>query len=302
MHAPIRMRNGSNPALRHSLVLILAVVTLSLTALAQPLAAPVQRILIVGDSWAMSITKENHDGFPSEDVFDKALAANGLGAYETRGEKTAWGGRKASDWVKPDNLAIIRAELEAVPTLDIVHLIIGGNDFLAAAGKEDFPREDAAARAMIWDHIVGDIRTIVEACLAVRPEIRVVIADYDYLDPTAANKFWKMDFHGADTRAVNGWFVELGKKKLALAEALDRCEYVQNWGTLQYWFGEPAKAVALPGQAPKFEPYPGGDASLGMPAVVTPDGIHPLFPGHEKLLQNAIDAVYAKWLKTGDKP
>ena len=57
-------------------------------------------ILIVGDSWAASITAENRDGFPSPDVFDDVLVANGFGEYETLGDKTAWGGRKASDWAK----------------------------------------------------------------------------------------------------------------------------------------------------------------------------------------------------------
>ena len=87
----------------------------------------VKRILIVGDSWAASITAENRDGFPSPDVFDEALKENGLGLFETQGQATAWGGRKASDWARPEHLATIKSELEKHPSIDIVHLIIGGN-------------------------------------------------------------------------------------------------------------------------------------------------------------------------------
>lgn len=246
----------------------------------------VKRILILGDSWAASITAENRDGFPAPDVFDDTLAANGLGEFETQGKVTAWGGRKASDWAKTENLAQIRAELEMNPTIDIVHLIIGGNDYLAAANQPDFAKKSEAERLALWARVVKDIKSIVDACLAVRQDIRVVIADYDYLDHVAAEAFWKMNFHGASTRELNTWFVELGEKKRALAAATERCEYVENWGTLQYWFGEPPRTV----------PLPGGDMAAPMPKGIAPDGIHPNAEAHTRLLQNAIDLYYKKWL------
>ena len=257
-------------------------------ATAVPVAgqAPVKRILIVGDSWAASITAENRDGFPSPDVFDDALKANGLGAYETQGKVTAWGGRKASDWAKPEHLAQIREELERFPSIDIVHLIIGGNDYLSAVNDAGFAARSREERLAHWDGVAANIKTIVDACLAVREDIRVVIADYDYLDPAAATAFWKMNFHGAAVRDLNGWFVELGEKKRALALATERCEYVENWGTLQYWFGDPPKQVNLPG----------GDIEKPMPKGISPDGIHPNAEAHAKLLQNAIDRYYRKWL------
>lgn len=249
-------------------------------------AEPVKRILIVGDSWAASVTAENRNGFPSPDVFDDALAANGLGAWGTQGKVTAWGGRKASDWAKEKHLAELTGEFEAHPAIDIVHLIIGGNDYLSAVNREDFPKDDAKARAVLWNGVVADIQAIVNHCLAVRPSIRVVIAGYDYLDSEAAEAFWKMNFHGATQAQLNAWFVELGEQKRALAEATDRCAYVDNWGTLQYWFGDPPKQVSLPG----------GDIEAPMPEGVSPDGIHPNAEAHAKLLQNAIDRYYKEWL------
>lgn len=249
-------------------------------------AEPVKRILIVGDSWAASITAENRDGFPSPDVFDDTLQANGLGAWETQGKVTAWGGRKASDWAKPENLAQIKRELETYATIDMVHLIIGGNDYLSAVNKPEFRGLTAEERGAIWDGVVKNIQAIVDACLAVRESIRVVIADYDYLDAKAAETFWKMNFHGASPHDLNTWFVELGDKKKALAGKTDRCEYVNNWGTLQFWFGTPAQGV----------PLPGGDLDAPMPPGISPDGVHPNAAAHAKLLQNAIDQFYRPWL------
>ncbi|MCC6486295.1 MAG: SGNH/GDSL hydrolase family protein [Candidatus Hydrogenedentes bacterium] len=247
----------------------------------------VKRILIVGDSWAASITAENHDGFPAPDVFDEVLAENGLGRFQTQGQATAWGGRKASDWAKPEHLATIKAELEKYPSIDIVHLIIGGNDFLSQAMKGSLAGKSREERQLVWDPIIASIRAIVEFCLAVRPDIRVVIADYDYLDFELARQAWKMDFGTATTAELNTWLKELGDQKKKLAEDTDRCEYVDNWGTLQYWFVEPPKSVARH-----------GDPAKGMPAGVSPDGIHPTAEAHKRLLQNAVDAHYRKWLGT----
>ena len=77
----------------------------------------VKRILIVGDSWAASIAADAVDtpGFGS---FDAVLDANGLGAYGTQGARTAWGGRKACDWVKAQNLQRITDELSRYATID----------------------------------------------------------------------------------------------------------------------------------------------------------------------------------------
>lgn len=250
------------------------------------------RILIVGDSWATSITAENREGFPAPDVFDAALESHGFGMYETRGAVTAWGGRKASDWAKPAQLDEIRTELEAHPDVDFVHLIIGGNDFLAAVREPDFKDRTAEERADVWRGIVADIERIVDACLAVRDNLTVVIADYDYLDYEAAGRFWPFDFHGVDTGTLNGWLVELGQCKRELAARYERCIYVQNFGTLQYAFGDPPRGVPYPGQAPDFDPFPGGDPALGMPADISPDGIHPNAEAHTRMLRNAIEAVY----------
>jgi len=266
--------------------LLVLVVTASLAAQERT-----KRILIVGDSWAVSITAENRDQFPVADVFDDVLAANGLGAFQTQGAVTAWSGRKASDWAQPDRLAEIVQELVAHPNIDIVHLIIGGNDFLKSAQQEGFRQKNTEARSAVWDGIKENIQQIVDTCLGVRKEIRVVIAGYDYLDHEAAESLWKhMDFQGATTTELNTWFTELGQRKRSIALETPRCEYLNNWGTLQYWFGNPPKSV----------PLPGGDVHAPMPPGISPDGIHPNAEAHAKLLQNAVDTYYAAWL--GSEP
>lgn len=268
-------------------------------AVGQADAAPVKRILIVGDSWAASIATQAV-GYPGFGSFDAALNTNGIGAYSTQGALTAWPGRKASDWVEPQNLAKITQELQTYPTIDIVHLIIGGNDFLNLVAKgvsiASFTPEQ---RSAFWDAIEADIQTIVDHCLAQRPDIRVLISDYDYLDAAKAEAAYGFNFGGATPRQLNDAFVELGRRKLAVAQRTPRCAYVSNWGVLQHFYDYPAAGLPLPGAAPAYDPYSGGDPDATMPPTASVgDGIHPTDQAHRYMLQRCIDQYYFTWLTT----
>jgi hypothetical protein len=260
------------------------ILLLSLIPATAESAVRIPRILIVGDSWAASITAEHVDPTPAPDVFDDVLAAEGLGEFETRGLRTAWGGRKASDWAKPEHVRIIHEELEAFPTISHVHLIIGGNDFLSAVLAQGRALESEPARRRLWRRIIRDIETIVKACHEVREGITVVIAGYDYLDYHAAETFWDFDFHGIETATLNQWLEELGDAKRAYAGATPGCVYLGHWGILQREFG----GVGETGPA------------HGMPAAISPDGIHPNPDAHAVLLRNAIEAVYRPAFTQGE--
>jgi len=278
------------------IALLLGLMLLAGAANAQ---VPVKRILIVGDSWAASIATEGY-GQPGFGSFDQALAENGLKGYVTQGEQTAWGGRKASDWVKPENLERITAELSKYHAIDVVHLVIGGNDFLSkAASGVRIASYTPEQRAEMWDAIIADIEKIVNHCLAQRPDIRVLISDYDYLDPAPAEAAYKFDFGGATTKEVNEAFIELGRRKLELARKTPRCAYVSNWGLLQHCYGYPKPGLPPPGKAPGYEPYFGGDPASPMPpAAHVGDGVHPNNDAHREMLKNCIEQFYRTWLTT----
>jgi len=257
-----------------------------------------KRILIVGDSWAASIATRavGMNGFGA---FDSILAQNGI-PYATQGEVTAWGGRKASDWVKPENLRKITDELKRYPSIDIVHLIIGGNDFLAVATKgKSIAAYTAEERATFWDAIEADIQTIVNHCLAQRPGMKVLISDYDYLDAAKAQAAYpQFSFGGATPRELNDAFIELGRRKLTIAQRTEGCYYVSNWGALQCAYDSPPSGLPAPGGPPDYMPYAGGDPDKPMPAEAhVGDGIHPTDPAHRKLLQRCVDQFYRAWLE-----
>jgi hypothetical protein len=154
-----------------------------------------------------------------------------------------------------------------------------------------------AGRGLRWAVITSNIETIVATCLAVRPNLHVVLAGYDFLDFDRAAHVWKKSFHDVAPATLNGWLVEFSRRVLEFAQGEPRCTYIQNFGVLHYWFGAPPRTVPLPGQAPDYAPFPGGDPTQPMPSSITPDGIHPDAIAHARLLQNAIDLCYAPRLR-----
>ena len=263
--------------------------------------ADTPRILIVGGSWAASIatvgrSKEPGDtpGFGS---LEAVLDENGLGDCGTLGEKTAWTGRRAEQWARPEYLSIIVDELEAHPTVDVVLLTVGGNDFLSLARDVAFRYLDGKSRGQLWSAVQAKVQAIVDTCLATRPGLHVLIHGYDFLDPEAMTRAYGFKFHGIPLVEFNGAMVELGRKKLQVAQRTNRCEYLQNWGVLQHHYNVP-EGVPLPGDAPGYTPFPGGDMAAAMPADAhVGDGVHPNDAAHRVLLQRAVDQYLRDWLR-----
>lgn len=261
-------------------------------------AEPVPRVLIVGDSWAASIATEavGQRGFGT---FDSVLKENGLGQYRTLGSKTAWGGRKASDWAKTENLAKITEELASHLTIDFVHLVVGGNDLLGLAAQgQPLISSSPEERSKIWDKVAADVETIVKHCLAQRPNVRVLICDYDYLDPAKINAAYPhLKLEGMTPRQLNEALLELGRRKLEIARKTPRCSYVANWGVLQCQYVYPRAGLSLPGGPPDYRPYAGGDPDASMPAAASVgDGVHPTDEAHRVILRRCVEQFYAHWL------
>jgi hypothetical protein len=161
--------------------------------------------------------------------------------------------------------------------------------------------------------VAEDIEEVVKFFLAQRRDIRVVICDYDFMnfiDSLANNRdakeVWE-NWGKPTAEDLNRASVRLGLAKLAVARSLDRCEYVQNWGLMQYWFGYSPdiapRAAPLPGAAPDYDPYPGGYVELPSPLEAFDsfgwgryDPLHLSAQGYQLLAANCIRQYYAEWL------
>lgn len=233
--------------------------------------AQTPRILLVGDSWAARAWQSR--------AFETALENKGLSRFVEKGDVTTIGGTTAADWATEPFLERITEELEANPSVDVVHLSIGGNDFLqsgASGGLEALP---------ILAGILRDTRRVVDHIRSVRPEARIAYAVYDYVP------------------AGDGFAFELGLLARAIrlqARSVPGYFLLNNLGVLHHAFGYPGAfgpgETPLPGGYPRYRPFLGGDPDFPGSPEVFDDPIHPSDAGLVRLAEHAIDAFYGEWL------
>ncbi|HOS03267.1 MAG TPA: Ig-like domain-containing protein, partial [Candidatus Hydrogenedentes bacterium] len=271
--------------------------------------AGIRRVLLVGDSWTQFLWKDR--------IVRTMFMANGLGVFEEKGDLTALSGSTASLWATQPLLDLITFELLTNPTIDTVHLSLGGNDFMMYYHTS----LSAGQRAAFWAQIRANIQTVVNHILSVRPNIRVLIVDYDYMNfveslagyfpnltfnPTSVALWWHMGFPSAGQ--LNSALIELGHQKLEIARTTRRCEYIQNFGLCQNAMGYPTAwlfpgSAPFPGGAPNYWPYPGGyptypNTPLAMHVIGGGflDPIHLNVNGYRLLVQNCINQYYLDWM------
>lgn len=263
-----------------------------------------ERMLLVGDSWAQGIWMTG--------LLDRALAEAGFPEMIAIGESCALGGTRADQWKKPEYREKIEDALVLNPSVDMVHLIIGGNDLLKRIRNTNvFESWSERKREKEWDTIAADIRDLVEFCLSFDQVQVVGLAGYDYLNADTAQKALGMlgqEFHfGAMTQEeVNACFIALEKRKKQIADQVEGCVYIHNLGLLQHHFKDPEEAVR-PGIPPDYDPFPGGDPTKPMPDEAfqkvsfggqefAGDGIHPGEEAHLVMLRNAMEHCYVPYL------
>jgi len=124
------------------------------------------RILVIGDSW----------GVAAGPALQAALIEHG--SLHTVAS-IAVGGETAENLNTTAGLADITAALEENDDATLVHLSIGGNDFLGTWNSSFSSSEETQLVA----GIVEDITAIVNHILAQRPDIRIYMSSYDFPRP-----------------------------------------------------------------------------------------------------------------------
>ncbi|MCC6142635.1 MAG: hypothetical protein IT368_02400, partial [Candidatus Hydrogenedentes bacterium] len=291
----------------------LAVMAVAILA-ASPADGQTKRILLVGDSWAQYAWNGN--------AWSPVLDTYGLSQWDDEGSTTAIGGTTASLWVDPGALDLITQALATYPTIDIIHLSIGGNDMLAGQGGGGWHTGlTGAQESALFDTIQANIETIIEHCLSIRPDIKVGIIDYDYLNLWETSlagipgaQLMQLNLGNPSPSQINGAFTRMGERKRQIAATHDRVLYVHNWGLQQYRHGHPGFWDAglvnrppfgsgispVPGWPPGYVPYPGGIIEYPGPrnglANDGDDPIHLNSTGYKDLCSSALGQGFAAWL------
>jgi lysophospholipase L1-like esterase len=250
---------------------------------AQPAQAP--RILLAGDSWSafMEVFK----------TFNSVLSEReGLESYRSTGVTTSIVGIRAYEYAAPAILALVTEALAEHPTIDIVHLSLGGNDVLYGGWRPSMNETQAQA---LYHNVTGHIETVVDHILALRPDIRIGLCSYTFSSHAIS---------GATEQQVNQATADFEQVKRALAQRKDRVFYINNLGLMQYHYGIPAavppipsETVPYPGGYPDYNPMPGGNIAYFAPLEAMFDNdIHLTPDGYEILARRCVDEFYGEWL------
>jgi len=209
--------------------------------------AQTTRVLLVGDSWAQAMW----DNRNLRDVF----ASAGFSSVVEKGNVTAIGGTTASWWAQPANLALITSELNNNPTIDLVHLSMCGNDFLAGQSNGGwYLSMGAAAEDALFDTIEANMEIVIQHILNIRPTAHIVMCSYDYINlwdtlNIPANQLVWANLGQPTPRQLNEALIRLGERQRSLAiEYGAAVTYLNNWGQMHYWEGY--NAVFPPAQYP----------------------------------------------------
>lgn len=145
--------------------------------LCAPSQAAIPRILYVGDSWTYYPWAEQ-DPPALRSVLLRSDIATAIGGEYTEVGDIALHGATAEQWDSDSLKAEITQKLSEYPTIDIVHISLGGND-VNLNWRASFTQEQTDA---LMAATVTHIQNVVQHCLSVRPNIRVAICGYDYLN------------------------------------------------------------------------------------------------------------------------
>ena len=253
------------------------------------------RVLLVGDSWS--------DFMWQDRALSERFAAEGRADALEKGDVTAISGSTAAEWATPSFLTLITDELIAHPTIHLVQLTIGGNDFLAGqSGGGWFVTMTPEEEELLLDRVTGDTLTVIQHIQTLDPGIDIVLSYYDYPNfedslsgPLALFCGPTYDDMGApDTRVLNDALARFADRAEAMAAGLSGVEMVRHEGLMQNHFGFPGQGIP-PGQI-----QPPGDPGLPSPTAAMRFGgfdcIHINNEGNDVIALNLWQNYYAEKL------
>jgi len=242
----------------------LALVTL--TVLVSSSISEAGQVVVFGDSWAV----------PFAPALQQVLDGNGLFGIDV--VNAAFGGETASNMASGSltrGLPYITDTLNANPDAQVVHLGIGGNDFLGGWLPSFTPAQDAS----LFDSIYLDISTIVNHILSIRPDVEIYHPTYDYFPASTVAGLT------TSTRA-NSAFDNMAIEAQTLADSIPQLTFHNSLGLMQVQYGIPGMGI------PAFDPsLP--DTTLPSPEVAFADAIHLTSAGYQLFAEEAFDVFYA---------
>lgn len=254
--------------MKKTILVFLACLTPFSASWAQCNEAPVERVLLMGDSWAAMMGTDNS--------INSAFATWGHSNYKFYTNAVlSENGTETVDFIQPSRLNEIQTQLLARPTIDFVHMSLGGNDVLGQWNKN----WSQAKTDSLLDSVSARLTFIFDFIKSVRPGIKILWSGYAYpnfgeiigdLAPFQSSHPFYATWNGMgqpNFSQINGVLNYYSAEMAAIANADPQVEFVNATGLIQHVFGQ-----STPLTVPPNASYPAFTAPmpLGYPDYPSP--------------------------------
>ncbi len=263
------------------------------------------KVLLVGDSWAFFMNTES--------TINSVFKTWGFSNYKFISNATlAVNGAQTDDVMKASVQNEIQNQLNANPSIEVVHLSIGGNDFLGDWKVSMTQGQTDTLRDAVFERLDSIIRFI-KSC---KPGIHVLWSGYVYTNfqevidgasgVGSANQFYNtwegMEFPTA--LQLNTLQNNQSAQMSTYAANDPQVEYIEANGLMQYLRGQLTPLEVAPGgtYAPLSVPMPLGDPNYPSPQTTMRDYIffkdcfHLSTQGYKDLVSYQTQKFYHKFL------
>lgn len=287
------------------LLLAASLVGVQLTANAQCSEPATRRVLTVGDSWSvfMNANSTFNNVFRKWGHSDKRYFTNLI---------ISENGSETDDFLGETKQNEIAAQLAANPSIDVVHLSIGGNDVLGDWHVSwDQDQVDSLEAA-----VTVRLMAIMDFIKSVRPGIRIVWSGYTYpnfgevigsMPPSAQTSH---PFYGTwdgmgkpDFLSINNILISFSQSVETYAATDPQVDFVMCPGILQHVYGQTTPLPVEPGgtyqpfEAPMplgFPEYPSPRTAMGSLLIFT-DAFHLSANGYLTFIDYQFQKFYHKY-------
>lgn len=290
--------------MKRSILLLTLSSFLTYTASAQCSEPSERKVLLVGDSWAFFMGVDQ--------TINTVLDRWGHSNYTYFTNLTlAENGAETDDFQTATKQNEIAAQIAANPSIEVVHLSIGGNDVLGDWNVDFTTEQTDSLKSAVFARLVD----VIEFIKTTRPGIRIVWSGYMYPNfgeviASAAPFSSSHPFYSTWSGMGFPEFIQLNQilndfsdEIEAYTQADPQLDFVKAPGLMQYTFGQNSPLLIAPGGSypPFTQPLPYGDPSYPSPRnsmrdyLLTKDCFHLSAGGYRDMMSYQLQKFYHKF-------
>jgi len=208
----------------------------------------VERVMLIGDSWAAMMNTDN--------TFNATFQTWGHSNFKFYTNAIlAENGTQTTDFIQQNRLDEIQTQLLAKPSIDFVHISLGGNDVLG-----EWHKTWAQAKTdSLLDSVSARLNIIMDFIKSVRPGIKIIWSGYAYpnfgeiigeMAPFQSSHPFYATWNGMgqpNFTELNGILNYYSDAMEVMAANDPQLAFVKAPGLMQYAFGQPTNLSVPPG-------------------------------------------------------